>query len=489
MLKKDSQIILSPWTLIIIISLLQILVAFNDAYLQLTFDEAIWHYIGRNWFRYGLVPYSGGVDNKSPFIYMIYGISDLLFGINYWFPRLLAIISQSIGLYFVYRITKQLADNKAGIVAIIFYGLSLTWKSTDGNFVSQAQAYEVTFLIIAFYYYFTGTKNSHFFLAGIIAGIAVAFKLTGALPSLIIFITLFYRKKNRSAFAYASGLLISICLTIGLFISLGINLHDLIVYSLSDNFTEGSVTDHPFAWKLQQLINQFFYSEMVLFYPFLIIWLIIKRKANILLLWLIASFGSLCIIGMFARSHLKELLPPLSIISAISVSSLIEKYTILLRYVIIASVLIFFPRATNPFIVLKNIFSDKYLTITNTSQDKLKKQLGLWIKLNTKPAQKVYIAGYSAIVQIYSERLSPSIYFNATQTPLARRRLFSDLKTGKPDLIVIPLSVNYTNRIDTNIQNQISNLAAKDYYEDTCLFMYKIYRRKDKITFAQNFKF
>jgi hypothetical protein len=475
-MKQVKEIILSPWSLIILLALLEILVAFS-AYSQLTFDEAIWHYIGRNWFRYGMVPYSGGVDNKSPFIYMIYGVSDLLFGINYWFPRLLAIISQSVGLYFVYRITKHLSHNKAGILAIIFYGLSLTWKSTDANFVSQAQAYEVTFLIIAFYYYFTGTKNSHYVLAGITAGIAIAFKLTAVLPSLIIFSILFYRKMNQSAFAYGLGLIISICLTLGLFLLLGINLHDLFVYSLSDNFTTGSVTDHPFIWKVKQFINQFFYSEMILFYPFLIVWCFIKRKSNILLFWLVASFGSLCIIGMFARSHLKELLPPLSIISAISFSFLIEKYFISIRYAVIALVLIFFPRTINPFIEFKNILSNNYSPITNTDEDQLKQQLGLWIKSNTKPSEKVYIAGYSAVVQIYSERLSPSVYFNATQTPLAKRQLFNDLKTDKPDLIAIPVSKKYTSLIDTDIRSEVNNLVIKDYYEDTCLFKYRIYRR------------
>jgi len=475
-MKRFSEIILSPWSLIIAVSVLEILVAFSASW-QLTFDEAIWHYIGRNWFRYGMVPYSGGVDNKSPFIYMIYGTSDLLFGINYWFPRLLAIISQVIGLYFVYRITKHLADNKAGILAIIFYGLSLTWKSTDGNFVSQAQAYEVTFLIIAFYYYFTGTKTRHFFLAGIIAGIAIAFKLTAALPSLIIFPALFYRNNNQSAFAYAFGLLISMCLAAVLFLLLGIDLHDLVVYSLSDNFTPGSVTDHPFAWKVRQFINQFIYSEMILFYPFLIVSFFIKRKIHVLLWWLIASFASLCIIGMFARSHIKELLPPLSIISAISLLFLIEKYRVSIRYAVIVLVLIFFPRTLNPFIDLENILSNNYSSLTNKSDDQLKQQLGLWIRSNTKPAEKVYIAGYSAVVQVYSERLSPSVYFNATQTPLAKQQLFNDLKTHKPDLVAIPLSKKYTNLIDTDIRSQIINLVAKGYYEDTCIFKYKIYRR------------
>ncbi len=310
------------------LSLIEVLVAFLTTYSGLSFDEAIWHYIGRNWFRHGMVPYSGGVDNKSPLIYIIYGISDLLFGVNYWFPRLLAIVSQSIGLYFVYKITKHIANNTAGIIAIILYGLSLTWTSTAGKFVSQTQAYEITFLIIAFYYCFIAYRNKHLFLSGIMAGIAIVFKLTAALPSLIIFLLLLCRKKIPASFIYATGILSTICLALLSFLLLGINLHDLFVYSLLDNFTQGSVTDHPFAWKLQQFINQFFYSGMILFYPFIVAWIIIKRKIDVLMLWLIASFIGICIIGMFARSHLKDLLPPLTIISALVIYNLLEKYTI-----------------------------------------------------------------------------------------------------------------------------------------------------------------
>ncbi len=476
MLKQSWQIFYSPWSIIIIVSLLEVLVAFLTTYSGLTFDEAIWHYIGRNWFRYGLVPYSGGVDNKSPLIYIIYGISDFFFGINYWFPRLLAIISQSIGLYFVYRITKHLTNNKAGIIAIILYGLSLTWKSTDGKFVSQTQAYEITFLIIAYYYYFVASQNRHFFLSGIMAGIAILFKLTAALPSLIIFLILLESKKKSDAFIYALSLLIIFCFGIGIFLLLGINLHDLFFYSFLDNFNRGSVTDHPLAWKLQQFINQFFYSGMILFYPFIIAWIVIKRKLDVLVWWLVASFTGVCIIGMFARSHLKELLPPLSIISALSIYYLLEKYTISLKSAVIILSIIFFPKITEPFLALKNFFSFKSAT-NNPTEEELKQKLGLWIKLNSNSDEKVYIAGYSSQAQIYSERLSPSVYFNVTQTLKAKQKLFSDLEKNKPAMIAIPQFKSYTNVVDLDIQQYINRIVSKKYYEDTCLYDYKIYKK------------
>jgi hypothetical protein len=88
-----------PLQVILILTILQVLVTLLTYGFALSFDEAMWHYIGRNWFRHDLIPYTGGVDNKAPFIFAIFGLSDKLFGLNYWFPRLLGTVVQSAGIY------------------------------------------------------------------------------------------------------------------------------------------------------------------------------------------------------------------------------------------------------------------------------------------------------------------------------------------------------------------------------------------------------
>src|SRR3569623_3551553 len=93
-------------------------------------------YICRNWFRNGLVPYNGGVDNKSPIIFAIFGLSDKLFGVNYWFGRVLGTLVQSVGIYYLCKLAKHIAGERAGILAISFYGLSLLWHGTGGRYVS-----------------------------------------------------------------------------------------------------------------------------------------------------------------------------------------------------------------------------------------------------------------------------------------------------------------------------------------------------------------
>src|SRR5450631_2222031 len=310
MLKYFQQFRLQLWHLIVSLVILQTLIAFLTYNSVLSFDESIWQYIGRNWFRHGLVPYAGGIDNKTPLIYMIYGISDFLFGVNYWFPRLIAIACQTTGIYFVYQIAKHIVGKQAGMLAVTIYGLSLLWRNTNGKMVSLTQTYEITFLIIAFFLFLTSQKRKHFFYSGCFAGIALAFRFSAAFSILIILIALFQKRIISNTFLFLAGVLTSIISIFILFILMGINFNDIITYSILDNFVSGSITDHPLEWKIEQFANAFLYSDFIIFYPFIITYLFIKRKVDVFAGWLITAFISIAVIGMFAQAHLKELLPP-----------------------------------------------------------------------------------------------------------------------------------------------------------------------------------
>src|ERR1700676_5636946 len=117
---ENNDFRIKPLQLICTIAILQFAIAFFTDPLIFSFDESMWHYIGRNWIRNGMVPYTGGVDNKSPLIFYIFGISDWLFGVNYWFPRLLGIAVQSAGIYWLFKIADKTINQKAGIFAISF---------------------------------------------------------------------------------------------------------------------------------------------------------------------------------------------------------------------------------------------------------------------------------------------------------------------------------------------------------------------------------
>src|SRR5579872_3360599 len=182
-----------PLHLLLVFILLQLLVALFSNGFALSFDEAMWHYIGRNWFRHDLIPYTGGVDNKSPLIFAIYGLSDKLFGVNYWFPRVVGTACQSLALWYMYKLARHLAGKQAGLWAMQVYGLILMWHVAKGEYPSLSETYEVTCIIISFYVFVTGRQRYQFFLGGMLAGLGCAFRLTGLLSVAALLLASFRR--------------------------------------------------------------------------------------------------------------------------------------------------------------------------------------------------------------------------------------------------------------------------------------------------------
>jgi Dolichyl-phosphate-mannose-protein mannosyltransferase len=480
-LAKNKIDQIRPLQVIVVLAALQLIIAFFTEPLIFTHEEAMWQYIGRNWVRNGLIPYAGGVDNKSPLIFLIFGISDRIFGVNFWFPRLLGVAVQSIGIYFIFKIAEKTINRQAGIFAISFYGLSLLWRTTGGKYVSFTETYAITCVIVAVYLglFYYGSKYA--FAGGLLAGLGLGFRFSaafGIIPA-IIFI---FRQSPKAGVRFLSGLLVSIGLLVTVTYCAGIRMNDFLFYGLTDNFGSGSPTGHSLAWKAQAFADGFFYSELILFYPALVTYFILNQRLDFLKTWLICEFLGIVLIGIYARNHFKDLLPVLSLMSAFVLNWLVEDRQISPKKIMLGIWLVFFPKSFEPLFAFKRIFLSKSSQIqsgekTGSVEDEnLKKQIGLWIRGNTLPGEKVFVAGYGAQIQAYSERLSPSIYFNVTQTVFAKGRLYADLSAGKPALIVIPKQERYLSSVDADIRSYIAGLALKDYHLDTCLYNYNIFR-------------
>ncbi|MBS1933585.1 MAG: glycosyltransferase family 39 protein [Bacteroidetes bacterium] len=469
--------------LLLAFALLQIAVTFLTFQRTLSFDEAMWQYIGRNWFRNGLQPYSGGIDNKSPLIFALFGFSDKLFGVNYWFPRVIGIFFQSAGIFFVCKIAEYYAGRKAGLFATLVYGLSLLWHATGGKYVSYTETFSIALSIAAFYFAIAAQKNTNIFLSAILCGIAVAFRFTGCLSALAIIIHLIGKKRN--AFIFLLGMMVPITILIVAFYFCGIQPYDLYTNMLADNFTVGAVTDHSLHWRVNSLAGHFLKSQLLLFLPVLIFSFLSRRINKSIVTWLACEFIGISIIGLYSNQHFKNLLPQLSLLTAFILTLLTTRYKISTASTVIITVLLFFPETTEPILVLKDIFLNHENVKTNAEQntntqpdENGKKEFGLWIRSNTTSNDKVLIAGYGAISQAYSERISPTIYFNVTQTPTAKQRLFEELDHNKPFMIAIPNFPEYSVYVSADIRKFIAQLAATEYYQVQNLYGYKVYERK-----------
>ncbi|MBV8388577.1 MAG: glycosyltransferase family 39 protein [Mucilaginibacter sp.] len=470
--------------IIVLLTLLQLLVTLLTDGFALSFDEAMWQYIGRNWFRNGLVPYNGGVDNKSPLIFAIFGLSDQLFGVNYWFPRILGTLCQSVGIYYLYKLAKHIAGEQAGILAISFYGLSLLWHGTGGRYVSYTESYDMVFIIIAAYRYVTAQNNKDILISGLLAGIGLAFRLS-AVWGIIAILCALLRKSKINAVVFGAGVLTSIVLFVAICFFAEIDIHGLLTNCLTDNFGSGSATDHNLTWKLTNLSDKFFYSEMILFYPFILGYFFIKKKVDLFGLWLILVFVGINLVGIYDSVHLRELLPAMSLMSALCTMHLINKYKIPAKTTILIIWVLFFPKVAEPVRNIQKLWSgnkDQTETACHEPYDKpdegTRKKLGRWIRDNTSSRNMVFVAGYGAQVQANSERISPTVYFNVTQTQIAKERFYNDMRKNHPAMILVPLFSEYRNFVAEDMRQFVDGLVAKDYYLAGCMYNYNIYRLK-----------
>ncbi|HZX59250.1 MAG TPA: hypothetical protein VFE54_11010, partial [Mucilaginibacter sp.] len=213
-------------------------------------------------------------------------------------------------------------------------------------------------------------------------------------------------------------------------------------------------------------------------------YLFIKRELDLLVLWLILAFIGINVVGIYDSVHLKEVLPPLALMGGFAVAHLVRVYRISLKAVFVIICIVFLPNFFEPLGNLKRmVFGTKMKSPRYCVEPYIKpdegdlKKLGLWVKANTGEQQRVLVAGFGAQVQVYSERLSPSVYFNVTQTEAAKKRFFEDLKQTEPAMILVPLYFDYRELVDPHIQLIIDNMVIKDYYQDQCIYNYTIYRK------------
>lgn len=471
-----------PLTLIVLLTIIQLFVALLSNNLTFTHEEAMWEYIGRNWFRNGLIPYNGGIDNKSPLIFAVFGLSDKLFGVNFWFPRILGTVCQSFGLFFLYKTAEHIAGKQAGIFAVTLYGLSLLWKGTGGAYVSFTETYTVTFIVVSFYKHITAARGKDYFISGLFAGLAFGVRISAIFGIIAILISVL-RRNFTYTILFLIGVLLSVTMLVSLLTFAGIHLHDFLTYGFIDNFGSGSPTDYDFFSRLERAFDSFFYSELILFYPLVIGYFIIKKKLDGVTIWMICEFIGINVLGIYARNHFKELLPSLSLSSGIFLAYLIEVYKIPVKPVIIILWITFFPKILEPLVGLKKLVSSSNINAESYCQqfktdDNAEKALGLWIKAHTTEGQKVYVAGFGARVQAYSERQSPAIYFNVTQTKMAKERLFHDLLINQPSIIAVPVFPDYTKYVNEDIRSFINNLVINHYSFQRCLYGYNIYDLK-----------
>jgi hypothetical protein len=357
------------------------------------------------------------------------------------------------------------------------------WKVTGGKLVSFTETYATACIIYSFYKCLVTETRKGFLISGVVAGLAIAFRIS-ALFSVIAILILCIKRKRGGVVPFLSGMIGSCTVLLGIAILAGIHPGKMLEYMVLENFGAGSITAQTLSWKLRGFIDNFFLSYLVIFAPFTICYIVIKKKVDALVIWFILTFIGINFLGIYARPHFKELLPSLSLMSGLVLAYLPSNYSFSSRIALILTVILFFPTSLEPYWGIKKwlnppVIDQQAYCAPGTMQatEEAEKQLGLWIRTNTKESDKVYVAGFGARVQVFSERLSPTVYFNVTQTYRAISTIYTDLHSTPPEMIAVPTFENYKKYVQSDIRRIVDDLIKSQYTFSKCLYGYNIYTR------------
>ena len=440
------QLLVHPATFLTAILLLNLYTAFQTG---MGNDEGIWCYIANLWNHFGIPPYTMAVENKTPGIFYLFTLGCKFFGVNFWFPRLLAVISIGISGWFLYLSGKLLLDRNAGLLAMLIFGLAMAWGVMDGLYTAQTETFMALFTILAFFYFFKFYKNektSYISLlwAGIWIGAAIAFKQIAITSLVVLFIGVLITKKNdyqrlRGVAFLVAGVLAATVVSILPLLFTGVSIIQYIhgawltlLKSGSSLSSDNRVLYFLGAWSRPGLSPLYPLAALVLFNS--------KKLRGkgipwlVFVLWILFDFIAVNSSGFYYGHQFKQLLPSIALGGGLVLSTLFGTNERHLPHaqLLVVILLLFIPPGA---------YTDRPDESKATLQ-KNYKELGLWLKDHTKPEQPIYIYTEKAnSVMAWSERKSSSRYFNAifivNDKGKEASKLLKDLENNPPAFFLV----------------------------------------------------
>jgi len=322
-----------------------LLCLFSLTYDPMYYDEGMWNYIGQGWALHGSPPYTGAVENKTPGIFLVFALSNLLFGVNVFFPRLLGVLSLVAASYALYRFTKTIYGHLAGVFSLLLFSWTMCWYSMDGMYTSTTESFMVLFEILSFLLLLmtrfekASGQLGKIFLSGACMGLAMAFKQIAVMNAMALFLFALQGLWKRDRFFpnlvlyalfLAAGIITASLLSYLPLLFSGLGLMDYIQGGWLILLQEGLSPDPgERTWKLFQAWSQ---NKVLLFYPFLFLFLI--NKSNLqrsgvpfwgLLTWMFFSFLAVNASGRYYGHQFKQLIPSLSVTSGIALAFLLQE--------------------------------------------------------------------------------------------------------------------------------------------------------------------
>lgn len=455
------RVMTNPLVLMGLIGVIASIVPFSQ---DMGIDEGIWNYIARMWLDFGIPPYTGAVENKPPGIIFVFALSNILFGLTVWFPKILAVGATVLTSYGIYLIGNRVCNRAAGIFGMILFGVIMSSPAV-GSFAVFTERFMVLFSTWAFVALLisqnvkTGTRYiSGMFLSGFLLGWAVVFKqiaLCTAGGMVLFYFALTkkgsspYRNNLRDLLMISGGMICANALSIIFLLMNGVHFRDYVDCVWRLLWYSGV---YPYASSQVNRISSFLYAwnqpELIFFYGFFYLFIVMRKKIMQfdvpfwgIVWWLAFDFLGVNVPGTYWSHQIQQAMPSFALIGGIVLGIFFESRVFSAhekrRRISQAAILIILFGIQDKYIIdymyKKSFFyTDNYLSAGG-------KELGLWIKNRTNPDDYILVYDeYSSLIQLYSGRKSPTRHFSRmfVHMPSFFEELRSDLAKNMPEMIL-----------------------------------------------------
>ena len=421
-------------------------------------EESVFAYIASDILR-GKIVYKEMVDNKMPYFYFSIALMFFLFGKSIIYPRLLTAFLSTSTLAFIYLIGKELYDGKVGLIAAGIYvldPLSIVWCRYV--MTEPYMTFFATFAIFMYLLYRKKENSSYLFLSGFFSGVSFFMKQPGIVTFFVIivciFIDIFEKGVSNKKGILTKQIFISL---LGVIIALLPGLTYLLLHNAFGDFIQWCFIQITVYKALISARLKIFY--VVLNYN-LLIWtlglsgtlLTLKRRSQsdlIALSCFLIPFAILVSLPSFLDHYFLQVIPSLSIISAVFFSKLLffaqqlqmkdfsHEKTISMALIIgIVSV----PYVHSfPFIFYSYEGRLLYNPVGSLSEDK---KVGLYLEERTSPDEKIFSFHPRFVFQANREILCKYIfikdiyYLDAPNSAIILQEVFETLESSKVNYAV-----------------------------------------------------
>jgi hypothetical protein len=487
------RILTNRWLLAIII-VIPLAAATGTA--KLSFDEAIWSYIGTGWLADGARPYVERFDNKPPWLFLAFGLAGFVAGADPWLVRLMGVAATVLTALVLYAIGRRLLDRTAGAAAMIFFGLIMPRGVVDGPYAAHSESFIVLFSALAFYLLLlafdsTGARACRvkFFLAALSVGVAtfffkqVALGTAGALLAFYLLHRGSARRKTSPPIDLAlavAGLAASLLLSLLPLLLSGVPLEEY-WKAVWVSPSQAGATNESVLERVLGFFQTWQNTELFFFAPLLAVFVAQRKRlknAGVpfagICVWIIADFLCTNASGNYYGHQLKQAALPMALAGGLGLGAMLrgiqqgDSQQRAAALVVGLCVLLLMPYG-----VLVKRATMKPLTEPELD-------LGQWLRANSGPQDTIFPCGPRAMhILAWSGRPMPLRYFCTIFMPLsgARAELDKGLAERPPRYIILPPD-GLADVDDPYVAARLEEIMDKSYASRIVIDDYRVYERR-----------